>query len=164
MGAIITIAAAISAFWSTANIDTGPSDRANAAASPASSDADSDVREASAGLAIPVEGVTTRSLVDTYRASRGGGTGIAGRIIDGGAEAPCAGTGICGAGATGAGGGGAGGAGTSSSSGSSCGLTTARGRSAVLGSKPTVSGASAARTSCTISSRSASAVSLSCRT
>ena len=76
MGPIIIIAAAISAFWSTANIDTGPSDRANAAASPASSDADSDVREASAGLAIPVEGVTTRSLVDTYRASRGGGSRV----------------------------------------------------------------------------------------
>lgn len=73
MGAIITIAAAISAFWSVANIDTDLSVRVNAAASPASSDADSDVREADAGLAIPVEGITTRSLVDTYRASRGGG-------------------------------------------------------------------------------------------
>lgn len=73
MGAIITIAAAISAFWSVANIDTVPSDRANAAASPASSSAGSDVREIDAGLAIPVEGVTTRSLVDTYRASRSGG-------------------------------------------------------------------------------------------
>ncbi len=73
MGAIITIAAAISAFWSIANIGTDPSDRANAAASPASSSAGSDVREVDAGLAIPVEGITTRSLVDTFRASRGGG-------------------------------------------------------------------------------------------
>ena len=73
MGAIITIAAAISAFWSVANIDTDLGDRAKAAASPASGSADSDVREVGAGLAIPVEGITTRSLVDTYRASRSGG-------------------------------------------------------------------------------------------
>lgn len=76
MGAIITIAAAISAFWSTATIDLGPSDRANAAASPASSDAASAVREVDDGLIIPVEGIATRSLVDTYRASRGGGSRV----------------------------------------------------------------------------------------
>lgn len=73
MGPIITITAAISAFWSTANIDTSLDDRAKAAASPASSDADVPVRAVDDGLIIPVEGIATRSLVDTFRASRGGG-------------------------------------------------------------------------------------------
>lgn len=73
MGAIITIAAAISAFWSVANINSDLGERANAAASPASGSAASDVTDVDAGLAIPVEGITTRSLVDTYRASRSGG-------------------------------------------------------------------------------------------
>ena len=76
MGPIIIIAAAISAFWSTANIDSDPSDRANAAVSPASGSAGSAVREVDDGLIIPVQGIASRSLVDTYRASRGGGSRV----------------------------------------------------------------------------------------
>lgn len=73
MGPIITIAAAISAFWSVADINTNLGDRANAAASPSPSDSASSTREADTGLHMPVEGIATRSLVDTYRASRSGG-------------------------------------------------------------------------------------------
>ncbi len=76
MGPIIIIAAAISAFWSTADIETVVNDGAEATASPEAGGADSAVREVEDGLIIPVQGITTRSLVDTYRASRGGGSRV----------------------------------------------------------------------------------------